>query len=130
MMMHLWEAKHPYYCNEGNYFSNDDSLASHFKSWKDFLIEEGDSDMDYNLIFRFDWSEIDDNDDFTFNGDVNYRNGILKLFYMGQRKGLYRWVTVEVCRSDEPDVITFLQSRWEHMRRLWEPLSTSTFVAT
>lgn len=37
---------------------------------------------------------------------------------MGQRKGLFRWVTVEVCRADEQAVRDWLQVRWEHMKEL------------
>jgi len=81
-----------------------------------------DSDMDYNLLFRFDWIEQDDDCNETFNGDVNYRNGKLKLFWLGQRKGLYRWSIVEVCRADEPAVIEFLKPRFEYLKSLWEPL--------
>jgi hypothetical protein len=122
---HLWEVEHPYYCNEGNYFATE-SCAAYYKSWTDFMDEEGDADMDWNLIFRFDWIETNDDGEPTFNGDVNYRNGKLKLFYMGQRRGLYRWVIVEVCRADEPAVIEFLRKRWEHMQKLWAPLEVLT----
>lgn len=58
-----------------------------------------------------------------FNGDVNYRNGLLKIFWMGQRKGLYQYSLVEVCRADEADVIGFLRPRWEYLKALWEPVS-------
>lgn len=119
---HLWEVKHSYYCNEGNYFSRE-SCESYYKSFADFLEEYGDCDMDYNLLFRWDWDEQDDETgDQTFNGDVNYRNGKLKLFWMGQRKGLYQWSIVEVCRADEPVIIEFLKPRMKHLFSLWYPL--------
>ena len=123
--MHLWEARHPYYCNEGNYYARE-SCEAYYKTWASFVESEGDDDMDLNLVFRFDWDENDGEGDPTFNGDVYYRNGKLKLFYMGQRKGLYRWAIVEVCRADEPAVIEFLRPRWEHMQTLWAPLSSNT----
>jgi len=44
---------------------------------------------------------------------------------MGQRKGLYRWSIIEVCRADEPAVIAFLQPRLEHLASLWLPLQCS-----
>jgi hypothetical protein len=124
-MPHLWEIEHAYYCNEGNYYaSGAEKLGNHFKSWAAFAAEFGDADMDYNLLFRFDWVEGEDEGAEDFNGDVNYRNGHFKVFWMGQRKGLYRWDVVEVCRADEPAVIAFLRPRWEHLRGLWAPLST------
>lgn len=118
---HLWEAKHAYYCNLGNYYSND--CGSTYKSWSDFIAEEGDSDFDYNLVFRWDWQEDDER---AFTGDVNYRNGQLEIFWMGQRKGAYRYSTVEVCRADEDAVRAFLLPRWEYIRNLWAPISEAT----
>ena len=118
---HLWEAEHAYYCNLGNYFNND--CGSEFKSFQDFLAEFGDSDMDYNLLFRWDWKEDDpETGENSFKGDVNYRNGRLELFWMGQRKGLYQYSVVEVCRADEPAVIAFLKPRMAHLLSLWSPL--------
>lgn len=57
---HLWEVKHRYYCNEGNYFSSDPSLGPRYKAFADFMEEWGDADPDYNLIFRWDWVEGED----------------------------------------------------------------------
>jgi hypothetical protein len=117
---HLWEVDHPYYCNEGNHFARE-SVESTYRSWAAFLSEEGDCDMDYNLLFRWDWTEDDDR---PHTGDDYYRNGQLKLFWMGQRKGLYRYSIVEVCRADEPAVIEWLRPRLAHLLSLWEPLAT------
>jgi hypothetical protein len=124
MSGHLWEAKHAYYCNEGNYFeSRADQPVSRFKSWAKFLEEFGDSDMDYNLLFRWDWLEGPDNDLGSYNGDENYRHAKLLLFFMGQRQGRYFWSEVEVCRADEPAIIAFLRPRLQHLISLWTPLS-------
>lgn len=120
MSKHLWEVDHPYYCNEGNYYAGGrEQPNTHYKSWADFMSEFGDADFDMNLLFRWDWSE----DETPFNGDANYRNGELAVFWMGQRKGLYFWSTVEVCRADEPAVIEFLRPRLKHLLKLWEPLT-------
>lgn len=35
----------------------------------------------------------------------------------------HRYDTIEVCRADEPAVIEYLRPRWDHMKRLWEPLA-------
>lgn len=120
MEKHLWECEHQYYCSEENYFDND-TTTSH-KSFDDFLAEEGDADMDYNLVFRWDWTEEDEETgECNYKGDDYYRNGKLSIFFMGQRKGLFRSVTVDVCRADEPKVIEYLKPRWEHMQALWAP---------
>jgi len=118
---HLWEVDHDYYCNEGNYFSND--CGSEFSSFSDFILQEGDSDIGLNLIFRWDWDENHpETGQSTFNGDPYYRNGKLKLFFIGQRKGLFRFSIIDVCRKDEDEVIKFLQPRMQYLFSLWQPL--------
>jgi hypothetical protein len=120
----LWEVKHSYYCNEGNYYNND--CGSEFKSWADFIDEMGNADLDYNLLFRWDWKVKTDDEtgeEIPFNGDVNYRGEILSLFYMHQRKGRFVYCLVEVCRADEPAVREFLQKHWGYVRRLWAPIA-------
>lgn len=122
-MQHLWEVSHPYYCTTGNYCH--EQCHVDYKSWHDFMECEGESDFDLNLIYRWDWTEdFDDDDDVEpFNGDPNYRNGELILFYMCQRKALARSVSISVCRNDEESVRNFLEPRWKHMIELWEGLS-------
>ncbi len=119
MDKHLWEIDHPYYCNESNYYARE-SVGDHHKTWADFFAEYADADLDMNLLFRFDWVEGEDHDLQPFNGDVYYRNGILKIFWIGQRKGLCRYSTIEVCRADEEQVKDFLRPRWGHIVTLWE----------
>ena len=119
---HLWECQHSYYCSEYNYYS--DKTYKEFESFAEFLAEEGDSDMDYNLLFRWDWKEKDsETGECNYNGDNYYRNGKLLLYFMGQRKGLYRCADIEVCRADEGDVIKYLTPRWRYMQELWAPFA-------
>lgn len=129
-MTHLWEVDHQYYCNEGNYFKS--GCGAHYGRWQDFAAKSSDEDFDLNLVFRFDWvpprTDGDPDAAIEWQGDENYRDSILKLFYMGQRKGLYRYVTIDVCRADEPDVREWLQKRWDHLRLLWEPLAEPSSV--
>lgn len=127
-MKHLWEINHPYYCAKRNYFApGKEQPVQQFSCLSDFLSAEGEMDPDLNLVFRFDWEEgttDGENDGVSpYNGDDRYRNGKLFVFIMGQRKGVYRWVEVSVCRADEPAVIEYLKPRWEMMQALWEPLS-------
>lgn len=118
----LWEVDHPYYCNLGNYFSND--CGQRFRSWAEFEESSEDEDLDLNLVFRWDWqTRTDDNGDAAPHPDDNYRADSLEIFYIGQRKGIYRFVEVEVCRADEPAVRAWLAKRYEHLKKLWEPLA-------
>jgi hypothetical protein len=113
-MIHLWEIEHPYYCSESNYYSNEPHAE--FDSWEDFMEEEGDSDMDYNLIFRFDWKKADN--------DNELPHDTLQLFYIGQRKGLFRCVEVKITDEDEDSVRPWLHGRFKHLLSLWVPFGT------
>ncbi|KGC12964.1 hypothetical protein DM48_315 [Burkholderia gladioli] len=125
---HLWEIKHPYYCTEGGYTHSQEQHKTiwEFKSWADFFAEMGDADMDYNMLFRWDWDEMDDDNRPTFTGDPYYRNGKLKMFFMVQRKGFHSCSIIDVCRADEPAVIEYLMPRLAHLMSLWEPLARIT----
>lgn len=101
---HLWETEHPYYCNDANYYAAD--CRSEWSSWAEFFADEGNADKDYNLLFRWDWE-----------------GSVLKLYFMGQRKGKFRIAHVAVDRTDEPAIRKWLRGRWRHLRRLWAPLA-------
>lgn len=120
MSKHLWEVNHPYYCCEEAWNSN--SGPTHYDMWASFAEEWQDADFDMNLLFRFDWVEGTDEGAAPFNGDVYYRNGIFKTFWIGQRKGLFLCNTVSVCRADEPAVLEFLRPRFDYLANLWAPL--------
>jgi hypothetical protein len=86
----------------------------------------GQANEDLNLLFRWDWEPpTDDDENVVWQGDENYRDGTLKLFYMGQRKAYCSSHHVEVCRADEPAVREFLEKKWAHMQRLWEGIAAS-----
>lgn len=117
--MHLWEVEHPYHMTEGNYFQN--GMHTCWSTLDGFLAEFGDSDLDYNYVVRWDWLEGEDNGAGDYRGDDYYRNGILKVQFVGQRKALLYSHEISVCRADEPRVIEFLKPRFEYAKKLWEP---------
>lgn len=125
---HLWEVDHPYYSSESNFFSRD--YHTNYGSWQAFFEAEGDNDLDYNLLFRWDWSPNDYLEDDSTDGLKAYADRFgdrdhawtLKLFYVLQRKGIYRAVEVSVCKADEPAVRAFLAKYVAHLRLVWEPL--------
>jgi hypothetical protein len=119
---HMWEVDHSYYCSDQSWNGGGESCFE-FKSWQDFMAEMGDADMDYNLIFRWDWKEMDDDGGSTYKGDDNYRNGKLHLYQMQQRKGRFVVMIVEVCRADEKAVRKYMEPRWNYLRDLWEPIA-------
>jgi hypothetical protein len=132
---HLWEVKHPYYCVEGQYFTTQDRHQTIFEydSFDEFLEECGNLDHDYNLLFRWDWTESSvrrrENGGVTVSDskvDASEKNGTLTLFIMLQRKGYHTCAIIKVCRADEPAVIDFLKPRLEHLKSLWAPLTAAS----
>jgi len=73
-------------------------------------------DKDMNLVFRFDWRAAGG----SWNSGTEDK---LDLFIVGQRKGLYRSVSVFVKRSEEPDIRQWLRGRLVHLLKLWTPLT-------
>ena len=119
-MTHLWEIDHPYYASQGNYYARpDEGLHAEFSSWAEFYEDQGDADLDMNLVYRWDWTVPDPND---YEDGEELPPETLDLFYVGQRKALLRSVSVEIQREDEPAIREWLVVRAEHMRRVWEPL--------
>lgn len=112
-MKMLWEANHPYYCSEGNYFAADQHDT--YSSWGDFLEEWDGSDLDQNLLFRWDWREGED-------WNVPEGEARLFLFFMLQRKARNLSCEVAVSREDEPAIREWLSVRWKLLRLMWEPL--------
>lgn len=119
-MKHLWEVDHDYYCEDANYYNN--QCCFEYKSWQDFYDEMGEADLDYNLIFRWDWKEENSDGESTYNGDDYYRNGKLHIYCMQQRKGRFTIMIVDVCRNDEEAICEYLEPRYEYLKALWEPV--------
>lgn len=119
--MKLWEVEHAYYgrLREGH---------TRFETFDDFLEEEGNTEFDYNLVYRWDWREGPFEEGEAnlsgrpYAGDDYERNGVLEIFFVSQRHGTCRGVAIEVCRADEADVLAFLKPRWEFLRDMWAPL--------
>ena len=113
---HLWEVDHDYYCNESN--------TVRHGSWSEFVEGMGKSDLDMNLLFRWDWSVHKDDDEKPIHHpDPYYRDATLQTFWVMQRKGYLACHEVSVCRNDEPEVRKWLASRFTHLAKLWLPLS-------
>lgn len=104
---------HEYYCHTSNYYSNE--AGGRWETWKDFIGEYGDSDMDYNLVFRWDVKKRD-----AENGGGYY----MEVFIMGQRKGLFSPQVIEsVTEDDVQSILDFMNPRYDYLKNLWAPLS-------
>lgn len=111
-MLKLEESKHSYYCEcwEG-------SGVSCYNSWKDF-VEDGEYDMDYNLLFRFDIKpEYDEDGEET--GDF-----LLELHHALQRHGTSQWHVVihNIQEEDLKEIEQFLRKAKEHLFSMWNEI--------
>lgn len=110
----LWDVEHPYQSNEVNFYTDDQTYE--YVSWDDFFLDWGETDPDYNLVFRFDWKEPEDN----YRGDSH----CLYIFWIQQRKGIYSCTIIEdVDPEREPEIREWLERRFKHLQKLWTPFA-------
>ncbi len=136
-MPHLWEQEHPYYCSESEYHT--DGFGDHnfgrddFESWADFYAAWGHSDPDMNLVFRWDWKTKEQRehdygyDEYTEEekqeeGYEKVDGDLLEVFFVLQRRGLFRPCHVKIAREDEPLVREWLIERSKTIGSFWEAL--------
>lgn len=111
MQKHLWEVDHDYYCHA---FETEE-----YGSWADYVADIA-SDMDLNLVVRWDWRQNVD-DDGAPVGPAG--TGTLRLHFVLQRKGRLSAVAIAVTAEDEAAVREYLAPRLEHLQKLWAPLT-------
>ena len=94
--------KHPYYCASVNY--NDNDAAMKFESWESFIAELGD------MYKSEDVEEID------LYGECH-----LEIFFMLQKKGLFRPVTIKsIKEEDMKGIMEWLKPHWEYTNDFWK----------
>ncbi len=113
-MCKLYDIEHPYYCAEGNYFVGGMTAISEYDSWEAFLAEWGDSDLDMNLVVRWDWHKPSE--------DEERETDVLDIFILGQRKAVWQSTHTKVTPEDEPAVRAWLEPRWQRIRENWAPI--------
>lgn len=104
MTKHLWETKHQYYCHDEGWYGKS---GHSYDSWKFFLEEMGEADLDLNLVFRWDWDK---------------EENTLKVYWLQQRRGLFQAAIIQVTQEDEEGIIAWLKPRFDHLLSLWSPL--------
>jgi hypothetical protein len=109
----MTSSKHDYYCEYQNYLDSKGVMHKKYDSIEGFLLDWGDADMNFNLLFRWDIEE-DEKGVITFSA-----------FFMQQRKGNYFSTETVVTKSDEQKIKEYLVPRWEHLCKLWSPVSNT-----
>lgn len=109
-MIELKDYEHDYYCSDSNYYSN--SAGSKFDTWKEFYDEFYNSDIDMNLIFRFDIRKSD--------SGLYY----MEVFMIHQRKGIFAPILIRhIVESDMESIERLLSDHWEKLKSIWNPIS-------
>lgn len=109
---------HEYYCSDSNYYSNDASYQ--YGTWSEFYKEFKDSNLDYNLVFRWDVHCITEDDTENENEIGGYR---MEVFFMQQRKGKFVPIQIhKVTDNNVPEILEFLNKRKDYLFKLWNPL--------
>ncbi len=115
-MPHLWQPEHPYYCSTAEPIRG---TPRHFiMTWAEFKAWHGDSDRDYNLVFRWDWMTVDD-------GEGAEPGEYLFVYVFRQRQCIFVSYQVRVTPDDEAEVRDWLTIHWAHLMRMWAPISDS-----
>lgn len=126
--MKLQATEHSYYCSESNHYVGNQHGENfgrcEYDTWADFQEEWLDSDgvsidMDYNLCFRYDIKQRR-----NLDTDEPIAEFELWLFFMLQRKGIYRPVLIKhIEEKDMPGIKGFLEKQWEYMKYQWNELN-------
>ena len=107
--------KHPYYCSESNYYSNDP--AESYGTMTEFLDDFEGMDPDLNLCFRWDFRDSVDEDDKP-TGNVS-----AEVFLMLQRKGIFKPCSVAVVTEEESIRFkAYAERHLEVIKKMWSPL--------
>lgn len=115
-MTELWEAGHPYYATQGNFYRRGEAYRA--GSWAEFMENMSDSDHDLDLLYRWDWLTSDPVED----PDV-VEPDVLELFFIGQRKARAWSYAVQVTRADAPAVRAWLTERAKTITAIWAPIN-------
>jgi hypothetical protein len=112
--MEIFNVEHDYYCSDKRY--DDKEGYREYYCFEDFFSDWGESDLDYNLVFRWDIEKDVDND------GNELESFVLKVYYILQRKGLFVPVIVHgIKETDRDRIIDFLKPKYKYLLKLWEP---------
>lgn len=100
---------HPYFCNDNNYYSN--KAAENYSCWEDFYDDWSGADIDMNLIFRFDIIQDEETNLYS-----------MKIFFILQRKGIFKPVSIKSVREDNvEEIIKLLTKHHKRLKEIWLP---------
>lgn len=109
---------HDYYCSDSNYYSNDP--YEKFETFADYFEEFKDSDVDMNLVFRFDIAKNEKDDE---RDDVEKWDFYMHIFRIAQRKWIFACSFIKkVTDEDVENILKYLEPHKEKLESIWKPL--------
>ena len=107
---------HPYYCSSSNYYSNEPKQE--YKTMTGFLDDFESSDIDMNLMFRWDIRNDSDDDEGMKAGRYN-----AEVFIMLQRKGIFKPINILSVNEMEAERFKlYAKKHWDRLKEIWEPI--------
>lgn len=110
--------KHPYYCSDGCYYSN--NCETSWSSFAAYLAEMGEADVDMNFVWRWDVKGIDPED------NPGWTVASLHLYMMHQRKAKPHTHIIQITREDEAAILAYLGKHWQTMQAIWAPFAADS----
>lgn len=115
---YLWEYMHPYCAADG-------SEIMEYKSWKDYIAEWGNVRDDLNLVYRWDFEQVEGIPEcipMKRHPDPSYRAYKLTITIIQQRKSIIYTLNVDVCENDMPAIKKYLKEKFDYLKELWKPI--------
>jgi hypothetical protein len=120
-MLELKATDHKYYCSESNFYNN--CCLCEYETWSEFkeawfINNNSKIDRGYNLCFRYDVMQHRDPDtDELIDGYEMW------LFFILQRKGIYKPVWIKtITENDMDEINSFLKDVWAYHKFQWNEI--------
>jgi len=106
--------EHPYYCSGLNYYSNEPSQT--WETMSEFLDEYEETDIDMNLVFRWDIRPRDEE-----NSAGRY---CAEVFIIHQRTGIFSPHLIKHVNEEEVERFRkYAEKHWKTLCNIWKPIS-------
>jgi hypothetical protein len=107
---------HSYYCSDSNWYSNEPNMT--YETMTEFLDDFEDSDIDMNLMFRWDIKNRSEDEEGKEAGRY-----YAEVFQIMQRKGIFK--PIYIAHVNEAEIERFQKyalAHWAVLKSIWEPI--------
>lgn len=112
---------HRYYCSISRY--NSSGSCRSWDCWEDFIDEWREYDIDYNLAFRWDIRQYEEEEQAEMHG-ARKGDYYMEIFIMKQRLGLFAPQFIRLVQEENvEEIVEWLKPHYEYLREIWQPIS-------